>query len=39
MIENSDPVDGVKAIGCLLVGVCVLACMVVLGNWIINSIR
>ena len=38
-IQDPDPVDGIKAIGCLFAGIIILAIMLFLSGWFINSLR
>ena len=38
-IEDTDPIDGVKAIGCLFAGIVILAIFLSLSGWFIHSLR
>lgn len=39
LIEDSDKLDGAKAIGCLFVGIVILAVLLTVGHYVINYFR
>jgi hypothetical protein len=38
-INNDDPIDGVKMIGCLFVGIVILAVIISIASYFIHQLR
>ena len=38
-IQDNDPIDGMKAVGCLFAGIVILAIFLSLSGWFIHQLR